>query len=109
MSKKNTLAAAIMLYLDDTFEEEEVIQITMDQNRKNPSIPFWKYSHVESTLGDMSEEELKVKSRFGSGEIDFPYEAQRIPQSFTYQRNCCHWSGRTVDVLEALHLSVSSR
>ena len=82
-SKKNTLAAAIMLYLDDVFEEEEVIQIIMDQNRKNPSIPYWNYDRVETTLGDMSEAELKAEFRFGSGEIKLLYEALRIPESFT--------------------------
>ena len=44
-SKKNVLSASVMLYLDDTFEEEDVIQIVMEmeQNRKNSAIPHWNY------------------------------------------------------------------
>ena len=82
-SKKNTLAAAIKLYLDDVFEEEEVIQIIVDQNRKNPSIPCWNYDRVEATVGDMSVAELKAEFRFGSGEINLHFEALRILESFT--------------------------
>ena len=108
-SKKNTLAAA-MLYLDDVFEEEEVIQIIMDQNRKNPSIPYWNYDRVETTLGDMSESELKAEFRFGSGEINLLYEAPRIPESFT----CIKGTVATcveglLMFFEALRLSMSSR
>lgn len=82
-SKKNTLVVAMMLYRDDVFQEEDIIQIIMDQNWKNPLIPCWKYNHVEATLGDMSEAELKAEFRFGSCEINLLYEALRIPESFT--------------------------
>lgn len=71
------------IHLDDVFEEEEVIQIIMDQNRKNPLIPYWNYDCIEATLGDMNEAELKVEFRFGSGEINLLYEALRIPELFT--------------------------
>ena len=69
-----------MLCLDDVFEEEEVIQIIVDQNRKYPSIPYWNYDRVEATLGNMSEAELKAELRFGSGEINLHFEALTIPE-----------------------------
>ena len=54
-----------------------------DLNPNPLSIPYWNYDRVETTLGDMSEAELKAEFRFGSGEINLLYEALRIPESFT--------------------------
>lgn len=82
-SKNNTIAASFMLYLDDVFEEEDVLSVVADQKRRNPAIPYWNYNRIEATLGDMSEAELKTEFRFGRGEIDLLYEALRVPDYFT--------------------------
>ena len=63
-SKKNILSTAIWLFHEDVFTEEEVIAIVKDQNRKNPSIPYWNYGRIETTLDDMSEAELKTEFPF---------------------------------------------
>ncbi|XP_048588229.1 uncharacterized protein LOC116608277 [Nematostella vectensis] len=81
-SKENILTSSIMLYLDDFLEEEDVIRVILEQNRKNPAIPHENYSRIEETLGDMSEAELKAEFRFGRGEIDLLLEALQIPESF---------------------------
>lgn len=45
-------------------------------------ILYWNYDCVEMIFGDMSEVELKVEFRFGSGEINFLYEVLRIFELF---------------------------
>ena len=35
------LSTAICFFHDDVFTEEDVTEIIKDQNRKNPSIPYW--------------------------------------------------------------------
>ena len=52
-SRKNTLAASLMLYLDDVFDEEQVISIFSDLTRKNPAFPYWKCDKIVVQLEDL--------------------------------------------------------
>ena len=72
-----------MLYPDDTFEEEDVIQIVMEQNEKNLAIPYWNYDRIDEIPDDMSEAELKVELRFGRNELGLLTECLQIPDVFT--------------------------
>ena len=82
-SKKNMLAASLMLYLDDVLDEEQVISIFSHLTRKNPPFPYWKFDRIEVQLGDMSEAEVKAEFRFGPSEIDLLSQALRIPDTFS--------------------------
>ena len=48
-SKKNMLAASLMLYLDDVLDEEQVISIFSHLTRKNPPFP----DHVVTSQGHL--------------------------------------------------------
>lgn len=82
-SKKNMLAASLMLCLDDVLDEEQVISIFGDLTRKNPPFPYWKFETIDVQLSDMSEAEVRAEFRFAPSEIDLLRQALRIPQKFT--------------------------
>ena len=81
-SRKNTLAASLMLYLGDVFDEEQVISIFSDLTRKNPAFPYWKYDKIVVQLEDMTESEVKADFRFTPSEINLLGKALRIPEKF---------------------------
>ena len=79
-SKKNMLAASLMLCLDDVLD---VISIFGDLTRKNPPFPYWKFETIDVQLSDMSEAEVRAEFRFAPSEIDLLRQALRILQKFT--------------------------
>ena len=81
-SKKNMLAASLMLCLDDVLDEEQVISIFGDLTRKNPPFPYWKFETIDVLLSDMSKAEVRAEFRFAPSEIDLLRQALRIPQKF---------------------------
>lgn len=76
------LVASLMLYLDDVFDEEQVISIISDLTRKNPAFPYWKYDKIVVQLEDMTEAEVKAEFRFAPSEINLLGKALRIPEKF---------------------------
>ena len=82
-SKKNVLAASLMLCLNDVLDEEQVISIFGDLTRKNPPFPYWKFETIDVQLSDMSEAEVRAEFRFSPSERALLREALRIPQKFT--------------------------
>ena len=82
ISRKNTLAASLMLYLDDVFDEEQVISIISDLTRKTPAFPYWKYDKIVVQLEDMTEGEVKAEFRFAPSEINLLRKALKIPGKF---------------------------
>ena len=65
-SKKNMLAASLMLCLDDVLDEEQVISIFGDLTRKNPPFPYWKFETIDVQLSDMSEAEVRAETFLAS-------------------------------------------
>lgn len=77
------LAASLMLYFDDVFDEEQVISIFSDLTRKKPAFPYCKYDKIEVQLEDMSEAAVKAEFRFPPSKIYVLGKALRIPGTFT--------------------------
>ncbi|KAK3705284.1 hypothetical protein QZH41_008168, partial [Actinostola sp. cb2023] len=82
-SKKNILAATAMLYMEDIFDEDEVVAVLTELHRKKPPYPYWKHKHVEYSLQEMEESEVKSEFRFGTHELALLMEALQIPHKFT--------------------------
>ena len=58
-SKKNVLAASLMLFLDDVLDEDELFLIFSETNRKNPRYLYWEYGRVEKQVEEMSTAQFK--------------------------------------------------
>ena len=71
-AKKNVLAAAIMLFNDEIFEEDKMFCVFSELNRKNLPFPYWNYDCIEKQMDDMSSAEIKSEFRFGHSELPPP-------------------------------------
>lgn len=77
------MLASALLYMDDFFDEEDMLVIFDELTRKNPVFPYWKYEKIEEQLKDISDAEFKAEFRFGMSELQLLAEALRIPDKFT--------------------------
>ena len=82
-SKKNVLAASLMLFLDDVLDEDELFLIFSETNRKNPRYSYWEYDRVEKQVEEMSAAQFKSEFRFEQSEMPLLSKALRIPERFT--------------------------
>ena len=62
--------AATFLYAEGLIDEDDLVAVTSEFEKKAPIFPYWKYEWFN--LNAMNEDECNSEFRFGKGDIPNP-------------------------------------